>query len=463
MLLQQGLNLFFDKIWSRYQTYDAINPYNEEFINKLIMGADLNLNDDNHPYRVNFSSSHDDVALAGIILSAHKSYYEDYQYLMLYLSFLIKKDHDVGPKMTALNQAIDNVRGQDTADIAQVLSTWESKNLVVQKNDAIKSLILSCYRYHLCLENVYFTSLKAVHDPAAEKLFSQGLALYALMGLYYPGQYRELPGAMQKEFRRQPGSSILNPIRIQTQTWNLPRLFLNRLRRLILSINALDISPYLQMLVQHNDPGIQFALGWLNLVFFIPRLLSQIGPWIKHLVVYDHKDNIDFSMRFWGQLHRRWDEVLRDLLWLSNAVLSLFVFTGGFIILGLYAVVVAQFVEVCLNAYFLGQQTNRLQATRLFFKDKLGADDEFLGQFKADMNLKVKGAQQRLLVSSLFLLSSILILPCIAALSVYLPLIGSVLAAIITLYLLYDVYVVSKKAPTPQLTAPKTFEPSAND
>ena len=168
-------------------------------------------------------------------------------------------------------------------------------------------------------------------------------------------------------------------------------------------------------------------------------------------------------MRFWGQLHRRWDEVLRDLLWLINAVLSLFVFTGASIILSLYAVVVAQFVEVCLNAYLLGQQTNRLQATRLFFKDKLGADDEFLRQFEADMNLKVKGAQQRLLVSSLFLLCSLVVLPCIAACSIYLPLIGSILSVLMTLYLLYDLYVVSKKAPTRELLAPKPFEPSAND
>ena len=370
----------------------------------FMMSAQTSIYNKDHPYqfiksRIDRSmldqlSEVDRNRLDGIILSAHKTFYEDYRHLMLYLTL----------RSDASNE----------------------------NKDEVKKIICCCFHYHLSLTRVYAHSLGAKHDPAVKELINDKVKLDVLINQYNLELKEDK--VLLDDATAPAGRSMLAPIRTNTNSLNIGRLLINRLRRLLLSITALNISVSLQVLVDVFDPGLQQVLGGLNLVFFIPRLLSMIGPWIKHLL--DTDSNIDFWSRFWGQLHRRWEQVLRDLLWLTVGILSVFVFTGASAILGLYAVVVVQFIEVCLNAYLLWEQQCRLAEKKAFFK-ALAPGDEFFKQFDQDVALNNKRMQQPLIYLSLFLCSSLLILPPMAMISAYLPLIGATLAVVVTIYQLY--------------------------
>lgn len=413
------------------------------------------------------------------ILSGHQRYYEDYKYLVLYLSFFITHDDAVTSpgfrKIFELNKSIEAERVHPPPNISNAFENWErtlkesspvssvgsvnysSKQsaMAVSTNPQVVNLnlinlIMVCYLYHLSLERVYFRWLGSIHDATAEKLFSQGLVLYGLMRLCYyesPPEVQanilkilyldKLPLAISNRFCLNHGQSLLRPIRAQTQAWNLTRLFLGRLRRLILSINALNISLTLQNMVQVFDPFVQNTLGLINLLYFIPRLCSYIGPWLKHLYAYlfasEDDKKIDFWTRFWGQLHRRWEMILRDLLWFSNGFLGFFVFTGAIGFQGLYFGAAMQFLEVCLNAYLLREHKYRKQKTTSFFetqKSLMPQDQHHLFEIELRRRtwLETENGERRLFNSSMILLSNLLILPCFMSISVYIPLCGAILA-----------------------------------
>ena len=419
-----------------------------------------------------------EVELDKKVLMAHQRYYEDYKYLVLYVSFFMTQDETLAPnrfrKIVDLNQSIELERGKQSPNILNALNHWQktfketsSKSaagtinvpLTASTNVNLINLIIACYLYHLYLERVYFKWLGSVHDATAEKLFSQGLVLYGLMQLCAQEAPVDMqanilkilnanppPLALHNGFKLDYGKSALRPIRVQTQHWNLTRLFFVRLRRLILSINALSLSLSLQRAVQAFDPFLQGFLGFVNLVYFIPRLLSFIGPFIKHLSEYlmasEEDKKIDFPTQLAGQLHRRWEVILRDLIWFSIGFMSFFVFTGTLGFGVLYFSAAMQFLEVCLNGYLLSEHKLHKANTMNFFdKQKEHLPEKEHQRFVAELRrrnwLETENIERRLFNSLIILLSNILILPCFMSISVYISLCGALLAIGMTIIQYY--------------------------
>lgn len=410
-----------------------------------------------------------DVELDKKVLTAHQHYYEDYKYLVLYVSFFMTQDETLTPnkfgKIIDLPHSIEVERGKQSPNILNALKHWQktlketSSKSAEATNVNLINLIIACYLYHLSLERVYFKWLGSVHDATAEKLFSQGLALYGLMQLCAQEAPVDMqanilkilnanspPLAIHNGFKLDYGKSVLRPIRVQTQNYNLTRLFLVRLRRLILSINALNLSLSLQGTAQAFDPFLQGFLGLVNLLYFIPRLLSFIGPFIKHLYEYlmasEEDKKIDFSTQFAGQLHRRWEVILRDLIWFSIGFMSFFVFTGTLGFGVLYFSAAMQFLEVCLNGYLLSDHKLHKENTMNFFdKQKEHMPEKPHQRFVAELRrrnwLETENLERRLFNSSIILLSNILILPCLMSISVYISLFGALLAIGMTIIQYY--------------------------
>jgi hypothetical protein len=382
------------------------------------------------------------------------------EYLDLFNQHLLVKSKE--PNLGKVNRAMKDWRKELLSKKPQRTSTpYLDSELKILENRR-KELIIQCYLYHVILEKVYFKYLGLVDDPILKKLFSQGLVIYGLVDIYFHYEplvmdylhYIGIPLANKYDnslllLNEGKHRSYSSPIRAWTLDFNLYRLGILRIRRLMLSLNDIFVLNDLKWWVDTFDPYVRAVMSVVNFLYFFPRFLSHIAMIIKHVFIEqwltEEAKQLSLWMRFKVQWVRRWEILLRDSLWLANGILNFFVLLGAWGAWSLPINAFFQFVEVLLNLYlmydFWAQYRDTLKSLSdddLFegvSMDKPRQD--FLEDLKKRFLLEEKNRYQRLINSTLVLMSNLFVCAAFIAISVYFPLVGALLGVLMTFVQLY--------------------------
>lgn len=412
-------------------------------------------------------------AVSHAILVNPLQYYEDFKSLFLELSFLIsEKDKK---SLRNLNDKISEKANE--SNLGRVLGAfcaWQQEGFsphidalhnpyskyfsLTPEDKRRRELIIQCYLYLIALEKVHFYYLGLIDDPILKKLFSQGIVLMGLVQIYFRHEPKVLdflyhigvPLGVKYDnsllnLNRGKDFSFMRPIRNWTADINLYRLGTARFRRLLLSIQSFNYFADLNWWMLTVDPFIRYGMSIINLIYFIPRVMSHLLVFIKHLWIKPWmtplERELSFAQRFQIQLNRRWEALFRDALWLINGILNFYVLLGSWGAWSLPINAFIQFIEVMLNVYLYQEFLYHKNESIEYFKENafLNVQKEcakerklFLSELKYRFLLEQKSLYMRMVNSILVLISNIVVCASVAAISLYLPLLGSILGVLLT-------------------------------
>ncbi len=412
-------------------------------------------------------------AVSHAILVNPLEYYEDFKSLFLELSFLINEKDKRSLKN--LNEKIkEKANENNLGRVLGAFCAWQQEGSsphvnalhnpyskyfsLTSEDKRRRELIIQCYLYLLALEKVHFDYLGLVDDPILKKLFSQGIVLMGLVQIYFRNEpqvldfvyHMGIPLGVQYDnsllnLHRGKDFSYMRPIRNWTADINLFRLGTARFRRFLLSIQNFNYFQDLNWWVLIVDPYIRFGMSIINLIYFIPRVLSHILVFIKHLFMESWmsplEKDLSISQRFQIQWNRRWEALFRDALWLINGILNFYVLLDAWGAWSLPINAFIQFIEVLLNVYLYQQFLIQKNESIQYFKENAFLNVEvefakerklFLSELKYRLLLEEKSVYMRMINSILVLISNVLVCASVAAISLYLPLLGSILGVLLT-------------------------------
>jgi len=292
----------------------------------------------------------------------HLDFYDYYKSLLFLLGDLIFAEEK--QLVQSLRQKILPM----TAATSEELSSLIDANCLPtpeKYNDKLfLSLLVTAYLYHVILEDIYFKKLAVNYDPVAERLFTNGFALYVLLQKNLSYSIRNIllltyghPICLlhQNQFKNLKQEHPFRGLRVLDDgmlKYNLWRLTLARFRRFYLSLQLCFHIQNLNWMIALFEPQLRVFMLWLNFLYFLPRVLMDLAHLTYHMVFFPESQ---FSLKQRAQIffQRRWESFARDSLWLINGALSLFVFTGPLGFWGLYVSALVQLIEVMLNAVLL--------------------------------------------------------------------------------------------------------------
>jgi hypothetical protein len=149
------------------------------------------------------------------------------------------------------------------------------------------------------------------------------------------------------------GSSFTKQIRDKTASSNWSRLFLVRLRRLLIVITPFtqDFDRFREF-VAKMEPLTAPVVVYLSWMFFVPRLLTNILLTLKHLVpgywMSKKENDLGWESRCRAQSERRWMELANDSVWFSSGLVNCFVLTGALAPISFYTGLVLQTYDLLL-------------------------------------------------------------------------------------------------------------------
>jgi hypothetical protein len=382
------------------------------------------------------------------------------EYLELLNQHLINKSKEPNPGK--VNRAMKDWRKDLLSKKPQISSTQQTIPELKILEKRRKELIIQCYLYHVILEKIHFKYLGLVDDPVLKKLFSQGLVIYGLVDIYFHYEtgvmdylhYIGLPLAIEYDnslllLNDGKHRSYSSSIRSWTMDFNLYRLGILRIRRLMLSLNDIFVLNDLKWWVDTFDPYVRAVMSVVNFLYFFPRFLSHIAMIIKHVFIEqwltEEAKKLSMWMRFKVQWVRRWEILLRDSLWLANGILNFFVLLGAWGAWSLPINAFFQFVEVLLNLYlmydFWAQYHDILKSLShddLFEGvSMVKPKQDFLDDLQKRFLLEEKNRFQRLVNSILVLISNLFVCAAFIIISAYFPLVGAILGVLMTFVQLY--------------------------
>lgn len=378
----------------------------------------------------------------------HLKCYEDYKSLQVMLG-VFTSDLD--------KLFIQNLKKQDIRDdergFKEKIDELCGLKINSYNDETYLEFLITCYLYHLLLEKVYYNYLMCTYDPVYERLFANGLSLYVLMRRNIPRDLMEkllltfgYPIALEfdNDFKLSQHQNPFSYIRIIDDfmlKYNLWRLFLARLRRFIINFQQLSHYFYLNFWLSYIEFVLQTFLSWFNVIYFIPRIATDILNFIYHLFFVNsfnlNEPPLSFNTKFLMLFNHRWETVFRDLLWFVNSFFSLFIFVGQQGFLGFYLNAFMQLTETLLNLviYFthIQYQEEFKKSTEIGSPETIDYINVKVSpelKIRWDVDNKIRNI--RLKNSVGVLLSSVLILPCMAAYSFVLPLLGAVLGLVMS-------------------------------
>lgn len=236
-------------------------------------------------------------------------------------------------------------------------------------------------------------------------------------------------------------------IRELTVSSNWPRLFLLRVRRLLLTINPLTVNlpgyrQFINGMEHYTDPVIPYV-SW---IFFIPRLLTNLCLTAKHVIpgawMGEHERNLGWQTRFNAQMSRRWFELGNDSVWFTFGLIGCFVLTGVLAPISFYIGVGCQAFDVMLASVRAHVELSRLtkieeKYTNMLAQDSIQpADREQIEGFLFHLQRRIAHEKKRVYLSVInncvLLLTVILILPLFVSTPV-IPLLGAILSVLNTI------------------------------
>lgn len=165
--------------------------------------------------------------------------------------------------------------------------------------------------------------------------------------------------------------------------WRL--LFLRTRRFLLCMIPLLHAQPLYGIWMRYLDLYlVQLAMlqAW---VFFIPRLVTNSALLLKHVCFPDELEkSLSVQCRLWGQLDRRWAELINDILWCGNGLLAYFVLTGAWSYLAIYFSVALQASDLFFSSLRTMIELGRLEG-RIAEYEALIADPQTSLEMKSEL------------------------------------------------------------------------------
>lgn len=355
---------------------------------------------------------------------------------------------------------------KEALDLAQVLTKkyalyinehpgFLSKRSLEKHQDSyikwIKSTEPVCFAQRDNAWEEWLSSLCAQIDPSMPKEARSELTQHAL------NEYR-----FQYENNKLIQTEDPLPLNKTTRTWwewlnfelstdrmNPRRLYLMRERRfLVLLIPIIKSFENCSSWIIWADGFLAPFLAYLNMVFFLPRLIFNLCTLFDN--VFDEKKmkseakHLDTLTRFMAQWNRLWPQIMNDFVWAISGVLMCFVFIGTLQPLGIYLSVAMQFYDVVLVSIRLGMDFNRFNQLTAQYKKVTDDPDLPLDARYKDlhplycMHLESGMRRERSLLylawinAAVLFVAMSLALPFSVAISPLLPLVGAVIALIMT-------------------------------
>ncbi len=136
--------------------------------------------------------------------------------------------------------------------------------------------------------------------------------------------------------------------------WNLFRLFWVRSRRFISLLALYWQGDFLQGFRATELGGTLFLFSYLAWLFFLPRLLVNLGLIYKHVfddaAMTEVEKRLGWKVRLRAQLVRRWQELANDFAWFSSGITTCFFLANQIPAVGLYLAVAMQSYDLLVTS-----------------------------------------------------------------------------------------------------------------
>ena len=216
---------------------------------------------------------------------------------------------------------------------------------------------------------------------------------------------------------------------------NASRFFLIRLLRAIRALTAYapDSTFTQSFKAMHDAIGPYLThFGWMC---FATRLSMKMSLFIKHNVhnslMPSQEQSLDPSIRFWTHLsfNRRWFFLINDIVWLIGSLTSAFILTGSLLPLSIYLAVGLQAFDFVFSCVRYAIEINQFDVLK---KKPMCHDKAYLTALDEQIQQSLYANTLLMINHASLLLSIIMFLPAVTAISPLLPVLGGSLSVITT-------------------------------
>lgn len=307
------------------------------------------------------------------------------------------------------------------------------------------------------LEQVYRDYLiiprEVINCRREQEIYRQ---LLALDGYQFPDQDKYLKV-------KTSSSSPTKTLRDLTVSSNWPRLLLLRTRRLLISITPLikgfDAYGHWIGLMEITTNLVIPYLAW---IFFLPRLLTNLfllgkhvipGPWMK-----EQEHGIGWELRLKAQMERRWFEIGNDAAWFSGGLINCFVLIGVLAPSALFVNLALQVYDVMLAAIRFHVEISTMHRLEKEYKQIISntpiTDPAYAkaNDYLIYLKERIHYEKKRLCIS--IINNCVLVLSLSLALGIlsftpFIPLVGAILAVMMTIACYVAVKCIDQQKPKP--------------
>jgi hypothetical protein len=391
------------------------------------------------------------------IIIHYNRYYEDYKSLLVILGHCL--DLQIKHQLINFKGECEEMEKKNpkssVLDYTSLAKNTFLQEKIIEVDATLLRILLMTYLMHILIKKVYIDYYQLRHELHVEKIILNGVFIELLAERYLGFLYQEPVIEPSPDMPIQP---IIPPNRGHPLKFsreiddlfvpsNFKRLLIMRLRRFYL--NLVDFDPKLEVpWIKHNlEPVVSRVIGLAGIVFFIPRLFINISYFVYH--TYSYNDRPFFisnqiqhvfltkKERFQAQFECRWDLVIRDFLWLMNVIIGVMVFYGQWGYWSFLLNAVLQCGEAFLNLYLLNEYNAYLSSMEdwiielnvLNNRPQIRTSEGGLNiRWRTEMDVLIS----RLWNSVFVCLSSIMIIPIFAKISLAIPVCGALLSIIMS-------------------------------
>ena len=227
-------------------------------------------------------------------------------------------------------------------------------------------------------------------------------------------------------------------VRRFTETLNPYRLSVLRVRRLLLVlVPVINNLEHYGSWILWADKIVGPYLTYFSMVFFIPRLLSNLMLLLTHVIEHDGMSDEEIALgwylRFCVQWSRLWPQLLNDVGWITNGVLMSFVFIDLLQPLSIYLTFIMQaydLVTAIVRAYY---ELDRLHGLEIHYQSQTG---ELVSEYLGQLNQRIAYERNMLYLNLanfiVLFIGVCLSLPMLAIFNPLLAVVGATMAVMMT-------------------------------
>jgi hypothetical protein len=391
------------------------------------------------------------------IIIHYNRYYEDYKSLLVILGHCL--DLQIKHQLSLFKRECEEIEKKNPKD--SILNHASSAKSIFQHEKIIEvdatllRILLLTYLMQILMEKVYINYYQLQHELHVEKIILNGIFIELLAERYLGFLYQEPIIEPSPNIEVQPLTPMKrslqrnHPLRFSREIddlfvpSNFKRLLILRLRRFYLNLVDFDPNFEVPWIKMNAEPIFSRVIGLAGMVFFIPRLFINVSYFIYHTYLYNDRhffiDNelqhvfLTKKERFQAQFECRWDVVIRDFLWLINAIMGVMVFYGQWGHWSFLLNAVLQCGEAFLNLYLLNEYNAYLSTMEDWIIElNILNNREYIRTSEGGLNIRWR-TEMDVLISRLWnsvfvCLSSIMIIPVFAKISLAIPVCGALLS-----------------------------------